>query len=89
MEIDFVQISPKDQVILEGWLSITAFNARPNDAREGRAQLVQLKNRLRRHEQVPLAPSVAPKPDEEPKLLANELSGRTSNLLHFPEESRH
>ena len=87
MEIQFVEISSKDQAILEGWLSITAC---PNDARDGlRGQVVQLKNRLRRHEQVPLAPSVAPKPDEGPKLLSNELLGRALNLLDSPEESRH
>jgi hypothetical protein len=91
MEIEFVEIAPKDRAIIQEWLSVSAFNnVHPEEAAGGpRGRVVHLRNRLRRREHVPLAASIAPKPKEEkPKLLANQLLGRARNLLHFPEDTQ-
>jgi PilZ domain-containing protein len=91
MEIEFVDIAPKDRAVIEGWLNVTAFNsADPYTPGGSRGRVVQIKNRLRLREQIHRDPSIAPKPKEEkPKLLADELLGRARNLIHFPGETRH
>jgi hypothetical protein len=68
MGIEFLAIEPKDQAIIEEWLSGAMFaNARGEGAR--RDNVVQLKNRLRRSEhihRIPSAVSAKPK-DDKPK----------------------
>jgi PilZ domain len=91
MEIEFVAMEPTDQAVIEEWLSITASNniETHEASRSPRGQVVQIQNRLRRREEYPHGPSVAPQPKEvRPKVLASQLLGRARNILHFPEGTR-
>lgn len=93
MAIEFLAIEPRDQAIIEEWLSGEMFeNARGHNG-EGapRGKVVQMKNRLRRREHprpIPSAVSAKPKEDK-PKALASSLLDSARNLLHFRDAARH
>jgi PilZ domain-containing protein len=95
MGIEFLAIEPKDQAIIEEWLSGAMFaNARGHQGAP-RDNVVQMKNRLRRSEPVHRSPStvspavsVKPKQDK-PKAFASSLLDSARNLLHIRDEARH
>src|SRR5579863_8926077 len=90
MGIEFLAIEPRDQAIIEEWLSGAMFaNARGDGAR--RDNVVQLKNRLRRCERIhPMPSALSAKPKEDkPKALASSLLDSARSLLHFRDEARH
>jgi PilZ domain len=92
MAIEFDAIEPKDQAILEEWLSGAMFeNARGNAKGAPRGKVVQMKNRLRRCEHPhPIPSAVIAKPKEDKrKPLASSLLDSARNLLHFRDEARH
>jgi PilZ domain len=92
MEIEFVEIEPKDKAIIEEWLNCTTFdNAhRQKNAEAPRAKVVQLKNRLCRSEHKPLSPAPAPNSEVlSPRTLASGLLNSARNLLHLNDERWH
>jgi PilZ domain-containing protein len=76
MGIEFVEVEPEDQAIVEGWLGISA---RAADGQNG----IRLKNRLSRQE-LPRVISAEPKPKSDPLTLAdNEVPDLPRNLVNF------
>lgn len=93
MGIEFVAIEPKDQAIIEEWLSPATFE-RHDTAGAPRGEVVQIKNRLRRSEHYHLthrttSPVIAKPKEAAATGLARGLLNSARNLLHFREEHRH
>jgi len=89
MGIEFVEIRPKDQAVIEGWLNCATFDNAHRQA--PRAKVVQLKNRLCRSEHKPLSPLPAPNtaPHSEvlsPRAFAGGLLHSARNLFHLSDE---
>jgi hypothetical protein len=80
MGIEFVEIEPEHQAIIEEWLSVTALKP---------GQVVRLRNRLSRQEQNRPVRSAGPKPKaDRPRLLTDQL-GSARNLWKFRDDARH
>ncbi len=89
MGIEFDAIEPRDQAIIEEWLGVTPFGVDRRNAAAPRCQVIQIKNRLHRHERpLPSAVSANPKEDK-PKDFASSLLESARNLLHLGDEARH
>ena len=89
MGIEFDAIEPRDQAIIEEWLGVTPFGVDRRNAAAPRCQVIQIKNRLHRHEHpLPSAVSANPKEDK-PKDFASSLLESARNLLHLGDEARH
>lgn len=90
MGIEFVEMAPKDQAIIEEWLTVTALtDIDPDIAAEVLPRQVRLKNRLGRQEQNRSVTCVDRKPEaERPRPLAKELFASARNLLKFRDEAQ-
>jgi hypothetical protein len=89
MGIEFGVIEPKDEALIQEWLSGAALrNADRNDVTgASRGRVVQLKNRLSRRVPEPCVPVPDPKPKSEPRLLVNELLASARNFLAFRDDT--
>jgi hypothetical protein len=89
MGIEFVQIEPEDQAIIEDWLGVSALDG--NDAAgasPGRA--VRLRNRLSRQEHNRRVTSVNRRPNAHgPRLVDNESAGSPRNLWNIRDDAGH
>lgn len=96
MGIEFVEIEPKHQAIIEEWLGFrcarTVASQQASSSKPG--QVVRLRNRLSnrwpRQEQSPRVLSVDPQPEAgSPKPLAIEFLESARNFWKFGDEARH
>jgi hypothetical protein len=82
MGIEFVEIEPKYQAVIEEWLGVTA--------QVSLGQVVRLKNRLSsRREQRPRLRSAGLKPKADGPTLVNESLESAQNFWKFGDEVRH
>jgi hypothetical protein len=92
MGIEFVEIEPKYQAIIEGWLDVPTLKTEVRGAAAGVSpgQVVQIKNRLSRREQNRRVASIdrQPKADRH-RQLANELLESARNFWKFRDQARH
>jgi hypothetical protein len=97
MGIEFVEIEPKHQAVIEKWLGLNCAKtvARPQASSSKSGQVVRLRNRLARHEltrqeQSPRFLSVDPEPEaDSPKPLATQFLEAARNFWKFRDEARH
>lgn len=92
MAIEFVEIEPKHQAVIEEWLGLRCAKtlARQQGSSSKSGQVVRLRNRLTRQEESPCVPSVDTESEaDSPRPLAIELLESARNFWKFRGEARH
>jgi hypothetical protein len=86
MGIEFVEIEPEHQAIIEGWLGVSAVDP---DGRDARSRAVRVINRLTRQQHSPRVISVDRKPEApRPTFVDNESSDPAWNLWDVRDDTR-
>ena len=83
MGIEFVEIEPQHQAIIEAWLGVSTLGP------EAGSGAVRLGNRLTRHERNRRVTSIDRKPNEERPTLVGDESSAPWNLWDIRDHTRH
>lgn len=87
MGIEFVEVEPEHQAIIEEWLGVSAVDP---DGRDARGRAVRIVNRLTRQEHNPRVTFVNRKPEApRPTLVDHESSDSAWNLWDVRDDPRH